>query len=141
MDHVTAAAVETVIEHGRIRFTADLVEKVRNGRRVTSVARPRVRSIRVRNQSASQHPVREAIWSIGTAAAAYFSLTSSSWISGAALTVVSALLIRHQFMWITVVDVRGAEGRVQMDLEKRLTDSEVDELNHRLGAELGWPLD
>ncbi|HKO54041.1 MAG TPA: hypothetical protein VJV79_40310 [Polyangiaceae bacterium] len=146
MDEIDEAEAETVIEHGRVRFTSDRVEKVRNGRRVTSVARARTRSIRIRNQSASEHPAREAFWAVGIGAAAFFSLTSqsgklSSWITGGALAIVSILLIRHQFTNITVVDLRGDDGRVRMDLEERLTDSEVDDLNHRLGTELGWPVD
>jgi len=146
MDETPVVEAETVIEHGRVRFTSARVEKVRNGYRVTSVARARTRSIRVRNQSASEHPVREGFWALGTGAVAFFSMTSesgklSSWITGGAFALVSALLIRHQFTNITVVDLRGADGRVRMDLEERLTDSEVDDLNHRLGSELGWPVD
>lgn len=148
MNDTTATEAETVIERGRVRFTTDRVEKSRNGHKVTSVARARTQSIRVRNESASEHPVREVFWALGTGAAAFFSLTSawesgemSSWITAAALALVSALLIRHQFTNITVVDLRGADGRVRMDLEERLTESEVGDLNHRLGVELGWPVD
>jgi hypothetical protein len=142
---VAEGAEEKVVERGSLRFSATRIEKVRNGRRVTSFARAQVRSIEVKNDSASEHPLRESLWAGALAVGSYSFLSSawdsgktSGWLIGGVLALMSGLMVRHLFAKLTVVVIKGDDAQVRLDLEERLTGSEIAALNRELDH-FDWP--
>jgi hypothetical protein len=131
-----------------VRFSHERVEKVRNGHRITSVLRSKTEWMRVSNEPASQHPVREPLWALGIGVVSVATILSAlqplklgSLLTGGFLALVCVALIRHQFARITVLEIRGEDGSIRIDLEEHLTDSEVERLNRQLADELAWPTD
>ena len=138
---------EKMVERGCVQFTRERVEKVRGGRRVTSVSRDRTKRLRVKNEAASQHPLRETLWACGfcvasalSALSAYQSSERASWIAAGVLAVLAGLCFRHLGSKIAVVELRGDDGGVRIEIEERLSEAEVDGLNQYLAEELGWPV-
>lgn len=118
---------EAAIERGSLRFTPHRIEKLRNGKLVTAVSRKDARAIVVRTVGASEHPVRELLWAIGAGLGACVACWSaldsgaaSAWLVAAFLTLISALLIKHQFSTVTVLEVKTRNGDGRLDFEERL---------------------
>src|SRR5262245_32642085 len=84
------------IEVGGLRFSVERIEKIHDGKRVTSFARRGVRWIRLARDSASEHPLREFLWAVGAGAGGVFLVLrglplskTSEVTAGAVLSLIS----------------------------------------------------
>jgi hypothetical protein len=134
-------------ECGALRFTRERVEKIRDGKRVTSFARERADRVRVELESRSEHPLQETLWSIGLGAGAYFVLRSAlnsgsmmSWIGGIALGAGCVALLANLARRSPVLIVQQEESTARIALECKLSAQDVEDVNRRLADELGWPV-
>lgn len=135
-------------EYGALRFSRERVEKLRDGKRVTSFARERAARIRVELESISEHPVQETLWSIGLGAGAFFAVQSAvdtgsvlAWAGGLALGAASVALVVNLLRRSPILIVQQEDGTARIALECKLSAQEVQQLNRRLSDELGWPVD
>ncbi len=147
MNTTTSTITPTPIRAGLVHFTPERIEKVRNGKVVTSVTRAQTTSLQVRNESASEHPAREIPWALGAGVLscvlivnAWQSQELSTWLACGASAAVCAVLARHLLSTVTVVNLQGERGTLGLDLEQCLKDDQIALLSQRLSSELGWPV-
>lgn len=135
------------INCGAMRFSRDRIEKLRDGKRMTSFARERARWVRVERDSLSEHPGREFLWAVGTGAGAYFALqralttgSAGAWVGALALVAVCVALLVNLLRRQPVLVVHQEDGTSRIAVEGKLSPDEVEELNRRLADELDWPV-
>ena len=122
-------AEPTSVDCHALRFTRERIEKLRQGKRVTSFARKDVRHIRILNDSPSEDPVRETLWGLllgaGGAALLWRAADTPPPLAGAGLCLVSGLLIWHQLRKTTIVEIQSRDGVIRVAAEGKLSASEL----------------
>jgi hypothetical protein len=139
--------VELVITYPNVRFSRDKIELLRDGSPVTTIDRNVVTALRVKRGSPSEHPVRETFWGLGLGLAGVLVLKEAfesgkllSWVLGAGLLVVAALVARHLFGSVTLIELEGDWIGSTLNVEQAVPASEIARLNQRLMEDLGWPV-